>query len=98
MGQAGVLVGVIGKTSGTFARCGVTLGAAEVVTVKWSAEGLKRLNDDNPYHGPAQMGVMGEEYNADSVDRFKPRFPAAAGLPDTFWIAVDERGTFPVKI
>jgi hypothetical protein len=110
--RPGVLEGVIGKASGIFARCGVTLGAAEVVTVKWSAEGLKRLNSDDPYQGPAQMGVMdeplipkrrpvgflfersvpavAEAYNADSVERFTPRFPAAAKLLDTFWITVDE--------
>lgn len=110
--KPGVLEGVLGKASAIFARCGVTLGDAEVVTVKWSAEGLRRLNDQNPYRGPAQMGVIGEPlipkrrpvgflfeksvpavaeaYNADSVGRFKPQFPAAAGLLDTFWITVDE--------
>lgn len=117
--RPGVLEGVIGKASGIFAQCGVTLGETEVVTVKWSAEGLRRLNDQNPYHGPAQMGVMGEPliparrpvgflfeksvpavaeaYNADSVGRFTPRFPAAAGLLDTFWITVDELTRKPRK-
>ena len=56
----GRLEAVLGKASAIFAQCGVSLGAAEVVTVRWSDEGLRRLNNTNPYDGPAQMAVMDE--------------------------------------
>jgi hypothetical protein len=56
----GMLEHVLGKASAIFARCGVTLGAAEVVSVRWSAEGLRRLNVQDPYKGPEQTAVMGE--------------------------------------
>ena len=58
--SAGMLEGVLGKASAIFGRCGVTLGEAEVVTVRWSAEGLKRLNVSDPYAGPSETSVMGE--------------------------------------
>lgn len=56
----GMLEGVLGKASAIFSRCGVTLGAAEVVTARWSAEGLRRLNVNDPYKGPEQTAVMSE--------------------------------------
>jgi hypothetical protein len=58
--SSGSLEKTLGKASAIFARCGVTLGEAEVVTVRWSAEGLKRLNVVDPYAGPSEMNVMGE--------------------------------------
>jgi len=57
---AGVLESVLGKASAIFGQCGLSLGAAEVLTVRWSAEGLRRLNVQDPYKGPAQMAVMNE--------------------------------------
>jgi hypothetical protein len=56
----GVLEAVLGKASAIFARCGVALGSAEVSFVRWSPEGLRRLNIEDPYKGPAQIAVMGE--------------------------------------
>lgn len=56
----GVLERVLGKASAIFGRCGVALGAAEVLTVRWTPEGLRRLNVADPYAGPAQTAVMGE--------------------------------------
>lgn len=56
----GTLERALGKTSAIFARCGVTLGDAQVLTVKWTDEGLKRLNKNDPYAGPAQIAVMDE--------------------------------------
>ncbi len=54
----GVLERVLGKASAIFGRCGVALGEAEVITVRWTPEGLRRLNVTNPYAGPAQIAVM----------------------------------------
>ena len=56
----GVLEAVLGKASLIFGRCGVALGATEVTLARWSPEGLRRLNIENPYKGPAQMAVMGD--------------------------------------
>jgi len=56
----GVLEGVLGKASAIFGKCGVSLGATEVSLVRWSPEGLRRLNVEDPYKGPAQTTVMGE--------------------------------------
>lgn len=112
--EPGVLEGVLGKASAIFGQCGVSLGETQVVVVKWSPEGLALLNDENPYHGPAQMNVMGagglpsrrpigflfgpksvpstaEAYNRTSVEFFQARYPAAAGLLDTFWITSDQQ-------
>lgn len=57
---AGVLESVLGKASAIFGRCGLSLGAAEILTVRWTPEALRRLNVQNPYAGPAQMAVMDE--------------------------------------
>lgn len=56
----GVLEGVLGKASAIFGQCGLSLGAAEVLIVRWTPEALRRLNVQNPYAGPAQMAVMDE--------------------------------------
>lgn len=56
----GVLESVLGKASAIFGRCGLALGPAEVLIVKWSPEGLRLLNVQNPYAGPAQMAVVDE--------------------------------------
>jgi hypothetical protein len=56
----GLLEKDLGKASSVFAQCGVALGEAQVVTVRWSAEALRRLNDDDPYAGPSKMTVMAE--------------------------------------
>ncbi len=56
----GRLEGVLGKASAIFARCGVALGDAEVVTVRWTPEALRRLNAVNPYAAPAETGVLSE--------------------------------------
>ena len=57
---AGVLERVLGKASAIFGRCGLALGDARVTTVRWTAEGLRRLNASDPYAGPAQLGVLGD--------------------------------------
>lgn len=59
-GWEGRLEAVLGKASAVFAPCGLALGEAEVLTVRWTAEGLRRLNNGNPYDGPAQAAVMDE--------------------------------------
>lgn len=56
----GVLQSVLGKASAIFGQCGLSLGSAEVLTVRWTPEALRRLNIQNPYAGPAQTAVMGE--------------------------------------
>jgi hypothetical protein len=56
----GVLEGVLGKASAIFSRCGVTLGETEVLSARWSKEGLRRLNAVDPYAGPAEIAVMDE--------------------------------------
>ncbi len=56
--QPGRLEALLGKASDVLSQCGVALGEAKVVSVRWTAEGLRRLNDQNPYNGPAQMAVM----------------------------------------
>jgi hypothetical protein len=58
--EPGRLEAVLGRASAIFGQCRVALGAAEVITVRWSPEGLRRLNNSNPYDGPAQMAVMDE--------------------------------------
>jgi hypothetical protein len=58
--EPGILEAVLGKASSIFGRCGVSLGSTEVSFVRWSPEGLRRLNIENPYKGPAQIAVMGE--------------------------------------
>lgn len=54
----GLLEHMLGKASAIFAQCRVTLGAAEVVTVRWTPEILRRLNNPDPYKGPAESAVM----------------------------------------
>jgi hypothetical protein len=56
----GLLEGMLGKASAIFAQCRVTLGPAEVVTVRWSPEALRRLNNPDPYKGPEESAVMTE--------------------------------------
>lgn len=58
--KPGVLEKELGKASAIFARCGVTLGETEVVSARWSKEGLRRLNVADPYAVPAEATVMGE--------------------------------------
>lgn len=78
-GWEGRLEAVLGKASAIFAPCGLALGEAEVLTVRWSAEGLRRLNNGNPYDGPAQAAVMDE-----------PQLPARRPLVFLF-----KKGTVP---
>lgn len=61
----GELEAVLGKASAILGRCGVTLGAAEVMTVRWSADVLGRMNHEDPYAAPVQSFILAE-----------PRFPA----------------------
>jgi hypothetical protein len=56
----GLLDKVLGKASAFFARCGVTLGETEVVSARWSKEGLRLLNVADPYKAPAEASVMPE--------------------------------------
>lgn len=56
----GLLEKELGKASAIFAQCGVTLGDTEVVSARWSQEGLRRLNVADPYKAPAEASVMGE--------------------------------------
>lgn len=56
----GVLEGMLGKASAIFAPCGLTLGAAEVLAVRWTPQALQELNDANPYFGPSQLHVIDE--------------------------------------
>ena len=56
----GRLEGALGKASAIFAQCRVSLGAAEVVTVRWSAEALRRLSNPDPYKGPEETFLMSD--------------------------------------
>lgn len=56
----GTLEKELGKASAIFAQCGVTLGETEVVSARWSKEGLRLLNVADPYKAPAEASVMGE--------------------------------------
>jgi hypothetical protein len=56
----GVLEPMLGKASAILSRCRVTLGGAEVLTVRWSADALALLNHEDPYKGPEQMSVLDE--------------------------------------
>lgn len=56
----GLLERVLGKASALFAPCGVALGPVSVLTVRWSAESLRRLNVEDPYAGPAGLSVIAD--------------------------------------
>lgn len=70
--RPGVLEGALGKASAIFSSCGVTLGAADVLTVRWSPEFLRERTSD-----PASL---------EDVDRplFSPSVGVVLNDPDPY--------------